>query len=67
MEKSLLALAALGAFAGAAHAQSSVTLYGIIDAGIAYTNNTGGQHNFFTSKGRAAARACAARKTWAAV
>lgn len=47
MKKSLLALAALGAFAGAAHAQSSVTLYGIIDAGFAYTNNTGGQHNFF--------------------
>lgn len=31
MKKSLLALVALGAFAGAAHAQSSVTLYGIID------------------------------------
>ncbi len=51
MKKSLLALAALGAFAGAAHAQSSVTLYGIIDAGFAYTNNTGGQHNYFTSSG----------------
>ena len=36
MKKSLLALAALGAFAGAAHAQSSVTLYGIIDAGFNY-------------------------------
>ncbi|KIG08189.1 porin [Caballeronia concitans] len=51
MKKSLLALAALGVFAGAAHAQSSVTLYGIIDAGFAYTNNTGGQHNYFTSAG----------------
>jgi predicted porin len=51
MKKSLLALAALGVFAGAAHAQSSVTLYGIVDAGIAYTNNVGGQHNFFTSSG----------------
>jgi predicted porin len=51
MKKSLLALAALGAFAGVAHAQSSVTLYGIIDAGFAYANNTGGQHNFFTSSG----------------
>lgn len=42
MKKSLLALAVLGAFAGAAQAQSSVTLYGIIDAGITYTNNQGG-------------------------
>ncbi|MEI6002149.1 porin [Paraburkholderia bengalensis] len=39
MKKSLLALAALGAFAGAAHAQSSVTLYGIIDEGFNYTSN----------------------------
>jgi GBP family porin len=28
-----------GVFASAAHAQSSVTLYGLIDAGITYTNN----------------------------
>ena len=34
MKKSLLALAAMGAFAGAAHAQSSVTVYGVVDAGI---------------------------------
>jgi len=33
MKKSLLALAAMGAFAGAAHAQSSVTVYGILDIG----------------------------------
>lgn len=32
MKKSLLALAVLGAFAGAASAQSSVTMYGLIDA-----------------------------------
>jgi len=31
MKKSLLALATIGAFAGAAHAQSSVTVYGILD------------------------------------
>jgi predicted porin len=35
MKKSLLALAALGLFAGAASAQSSVTLFGIVDAGVA--------------------------------
>ena len=32
MKKSLLALAALTAFAGVASAQSSVTLFGIVDA-----------------------------------
>lgn len=42
MKKSLLALGVLGAFAGAAHAQSSVTLYGIIDAGLQYVSKTGG-------------------------
>jgi len=31
MKKSLLALAAMGAFAGAAQAQSSVSVYGIMD------------------------------------
>jgi len=37
MKKTLLAAALLAGFAGAAHAQStSVTLYGIVDAGLAY-------------------------------
>lgn len=36
MNKSLLALAVLGAFAGAASAQSSVTLYGLIDQNVKY-------------------------------
>lgn len=34
MKKSLVALAVLGAFAGAASAQSTVTVFGIIDTGI---------------------------------
>jgi len=37
MKKSLLALAAMGAFAGAAQAQSSVTVYGILDTGVVST------------------------------
>ena len=41
MKKSLFALAALGAFAGAAQAQSSVTLFGTIDAGVQYLQNGG--------------------------
>ncbi|RBA23137.1 porin [Herminiimonas fonticola] len=39
MKKSLLALAVLGAFAGAASAQSSVTVYGIVDLGITSLDN----------------------------
>lgn len=39
MKKTLLVAALSGVFATAAHAQSSVTLYGLIDAGITYTNN----------------------------
>src|ERR1035437_4012216 len=38
MKKSLLALAVLGAFASAAQAQTSVTLYGIVDGGILYAS-----------------------------
>lgn len=39
MKKSLIALAVTSAVAAPAFAQSSVTLYGIIDAGITYVNN----------------------------
>ncbi|UEP31932.1 MULTISPECIES: porin [unclassified Burkholderia] len=43
MNKTLIAAASATAlFAPLAHAQSSVTLYGLIDAGIAYTNNVNG-------------------------
>jgi predicted porin len=41
MKKSLFALAALGAFAGAAQAQSSVTLWGNLDASVNYLGNAG--------------------------
>jgi predicted porin len=46
MKKSLFALAAVTAFAGAAQAQSSVTVYGILDVGYVGGNNRG-----FTSTG----------------
>lgn len=39
MKKSLLALALLGAFAGAASAQTNVTVYGVVDAGLTYADN----------------------------
>jgi len=56
MKKSLLAVAALGAFASAAQAQSSVTVYGIMDIGYVGGNSrvadgkavTKGTQNTFT-------------------
>ncbi|WP_414440390.1 porin [Burkholderia sp. 22PA0106] len=50
MNKKLLTTAVLAATATAAHAQSSVTLYGVIDAGISYVNHssvTGGSAKNF--------------------
>ncbi|RAE28284.1 porin [Burkholderia multivorans] len=51
MNKKLLTTAILAATAGVAHAQSSVTLYGVIDAGISYVNHsknaTGGSSKLF--------------------
>jgi general bacterial porin, GBP family len=51
MKKTLMVAALTGVFATAAHAQSSVTLYGLIDAGLTYTNNQGGAHNFKMTSG----------------
>lgn len=39
MKKSILALAMLGAFAGAASAQTNVTIYGVVDIGLVRTDN----------------------------
>jgi predicted porin len=41
MKKTLFTLAALGAFAGAASAQSSVTLFGVVDLNGRWLNNNG--------------------------
>ncbi len=38
MKRKILALAAMAACAGTAHAQTSVTLYGVVDLGIEYVN-----------------------------
>ncbi|HEM7882027.1 TPA: porin [Burkholderia cenocepacia] len=43
MNKTLIVAAAAASFATVAHAQSSVTLYGVLDAGITYQSNVGGK------------------------
>ena len=56
MKKTLLAAALLAGFAGAASAQSSVTLYGIIDGGLRYNkvsiDNGSGASNFGLAYGQ---------------
>ena len=51
MKRSLLALAALTAFAGAASAQSSVTVFGIVDLAARNQNNGNGSINSLSSAG----------------
>lgn len=45
MKKHLLALSAIALCSGAAHAQSTVTIYGIIDAGINYISSADQNHH----------------------
>ncbi|MEM5433658.1 porin [Paraburkholderia diazotrophica] len=51
MKKTLIVAGILGAFAATAHAQSSVTLYGTLDAGLVYTNNQAGHSNWQQGSG----------------
>ncbi|MFT4437137.1 porin [Caballeronia sp. 15715] len=53
MKKTVLALAATSLFSGLAHAQSSVTLYGIIDEGFDYTSNSAGHASYQLVNGMA--------------
>jgi len=50
MKKSLLALAVLGAFAGVASAQSSVTLFGTVDLNGRYVKNDGSAARYSLSQ-----------------
>ena len=51
MKKSLIALAVLGAAFGAAHAQSSVSLYGRVDLSLMHNNVVGGASQFTVDSG----------------
>lgn len=53
MKKSLLAIAVLGAFSSAAMAQSSVTVYGVIDSAVRFTSDAdaAGDHQISMGNG----------------
>ena len=51
MKKHIFLLAASTACAAPAFAQNSVTLYGLIDEGLNYTNNVQGGHNYELASG----------------
>ena len=67
MKKSLLAIAAMTAFAGAAQAQSSVTVYGILDVGFVGSqyNGTATSVNAAQSNGSATAGNAGQKQTTA--
>jgi predicted porin len=56
MKKSLLALAALTAFAGVASAQSSVTLFGVVDVNARNVKNSGGSIKSLSTDGWGSSR-----------
>lgn len=56
MKKSLLALAALTAFAGVASAQSSVTLFGVVDASARSVKNSSGTLKTLSTSGMSTSR-----------
>ncbi|MCV2350040.1 porin [Paucibacter sp. Y2R2-4] len=56
MKKSIVALAVLGSFAGVAAAQSSVTLFGVVDAAARYTEANGKHVYSLASSGNTTSR-----------
>ena len=56
MKKSLIALAALTAFAGVASAQSSVTLFGVVDLNARNVKNGSNDQSTLSTDGNASSR-----------
>ncbi|HVW51899.1 MAG TPA: porin [Trinickia sp.] len=63
MRKSLIAATLLASVACTAHAQSSVTLYGLLDVGINYDSNIGGHRQYSMSTGNLAGNRWGVRGT----
>src|ERR1700689_1793480 len=53
MKKKMIALTGTAAVALPVHAQSSITLYGVLDEGINYTNNAGDKSAYQLESGYA--------------
>ncbi|CAE6755855.1 porin [Paraburkholderia domus] len=53
MNKTILCIAITSAFSTSVFAQNSVTLYGVIDEGLDFTNNVGGSHVYEMASGYA--------------
>jgi len=51
VKKQLVGMTVLMASSAAIHAQSTVTLYGVVDDGITFTNNQGGHQDYQASNG----------------
>jgi predicted porin len=51
MKKQVVVCAVSGIVLSSAHAQSSVTLYGVADAGLAFTSNAAGAHQYAMAGG----------------
>lgn len=56
MKKSFIALAVLSAVAGAASAQSSVTLFGVVDVGVRHVDNAGTTQEQLSTDGMQSSR-----------
>ena len=66
MKKSVLALAVLGAFAGVASAQSSVTMFGVVDLNVSRSTTMIVPTRWAPTACPAAASASVALKIWVA-
>jgi predicted porin len=53
MKYTILTVCSMGLMCATAHAQTSVTLYGVVDAGIAYSSNSNGARQYYMNSANA--------------